>query len=79
MPAGSFFRRSCTSRARRILTVSEHSKRDIVGMLGVPADRVRVVPNGVDLERGGVVVELDLKVRFDGGAAGADAMGEPVL
>jgi glycosyltransferase involved in cell wall biosynthesis len=35
-------------RARLVITVSEFSRGDIVSALGVPADRVRVVPNGVD-------------------------------
>jgi glycosyltransferase involved in cell wall biosynthesis len=35
-------------RARRIITVSEHSRRDIVRLLGAAEDRVQVVPNGVD-------------------------------
>ena len=35
-------------RARRVLTVSEFSKREIVERLDVPADAVGVVPNGVD-------------------------------
>jgi glycosyltransferase involved in cell wall biosynthesis len=35
-------------RARRVLTVSEASKDDILHYLHVPADRVEVVPNGLD-------------------------------
>jgi glycosyltransferase involved in cell wall biosynthesis len=35
-------------RARLVITVSEFSRGEIVSALGVPADRVRVVPNGVD-------------------------------
>jgi glycosyltransferase involved in cell wall biosynthesis len=34
-------------RARLVLTVSEFSRGEIVGRLGVPSERVRVVPNGV--------------------------------
>ena len=34
--------------AARVLTVSERSKRDIVELYGVPAERVVVTPNGVD-------------------------------
>lgn len=37
--------------ARLVLTVSESSKRDIVRLLGVPEDHVRVVPEGVEAER----------------------------
>jgi glycosyltransferase involved in cell wall biosynthesis len=40
--------RLSTRSARRILTVSEHSKRDMIELLGVEPERVRVVPNGVD-------------------------------
>ena len=35
-------------RARRVITVSEFSKREVVRTLGVPVDRVEVVPNGVE-------------------------------
>ena len=34
--------------ARRVLTVSEFSRREISACLGVPAGRIAVVPNGVD-------------------------------
>jgi glycosyltransferase involved in cell wall biosynthesis len=34
--------------AARVLTVSERSKRDIVELYGVPAERIVVTPNGVD-------------------------------
>jgi len=34
--------------AARVLTVSERSKRDIVELYGVPAERIAVTPNGVD-------------------------------
>ncbi len=36
---------------RHIIAVSEATRRDIVARLGVPAGRVRVVPNGVDPAR----------------------------
>jgi glycosyltransferase involved in cell wall biosynthesis len=35
-------------RARRVLTVSERTKRDLVERYGLPSDRVVVTPNGVD-------------------------------
>jgi glycosyltransferase involved in cell wall biosynthesis len=35
-------------RARRVITVSEFSRGEIVRMLGVPPERVSVVPNGVE-------------------------------
>ena len=39
-------------RARRILTISEFSKREIVARLGVPAGRVAVTPLGVRVPSG---------------------------
>ena len=35
-------------RARLVITVSEFSKRELIDMLDVPAERIAVVPNGVD-------------------------------
>jgi len=35
-------------RAARVLTVSERTKRDLVELYGVPAERIVVTPNGVD-------------------------------
>jgi glycosyltransferase involved in cell wall biosynthesis len=35
-------------RARRVITVSEHTRADVVELLGIPPDRVRVVHHGVD-------------------------------
>jgi glycosyltransferase involved in cell wall biosynthesis len=35
-------------RARLVITVSEFSRAEIMEFLGVPADRIRVVPGGVD-------------------------------
>src|SRR6478736_1076401 len=37
-------------RIPRLVTVSESSKRDIVAQMGVPADRLHIVPVGVDPE-----------------------------
>jgi glycosyltransferase involved in cell wall biosynthesis len=36
--------------ARRIIAVSEFTRRELVELLHVPADKIRVVPNGVDEE-----------------------------
>jgi glycosyltransferase involved in cell wall biosynthesis len=36
--------------ARRIIAVSEFTRRELVELLRVPADKIRVVPNGVDEE-----------------------------
>src|SRR5206468_3016232 len=33
--------------ARRLIAVSEFTRREIVELLGVPAERIRVIPNGV--------------------------------
>ena len=35
-------------RARRVLTVSERTKRDLVELYGLPPERIVVTPNGVD-------------------------------
>jgi len=40
--------RSSARRARRVLTVSEASRDDIVRYLGVSADKVDVIPNAID-------------------------------
>jgi glycosyltransferase involved in cell wall biosynthesis len=34
-------------RASRVIVVSERTKRDLIELAGVPAERIRVVPNGV--------------------------------
>lgn len=38
-------------RADKIITVSEFSKQEIIRFYGVAAERIAVIPNGVDLER----------------------------
>ncbi|HUP87373.1 MAG TPA: glycosyltransferase family 4 protein [Acidimicrobiales bacterium] len=38
-------------RVKRVITVSESSKRDIAEQMGVPIERMRVVPVGVDEDR----------------------------
>ena len=40
--------RMSARRARRILTVSQASRDDIVHFLGVPADKIDVIPNAID-------------------------------
>ena len=37
--------------ARRVVAISERTRRDVVTLLGVPPARVDVVPNGVDVAR----------------------------
>jgi glycosyltransferase involved in cell wall biosynthesis len=44
------FARISARRAWRILTISEHSRRDIIDLLGVPAERVATTYCGVDGE-----------------------------
>lgn len=39
------------ARADRVIAVSHATRRDVVEQLGVPAERVHVVPNGIDHER----------------------------
>jgi len=41
-------RDSC-SRADAILTISENSKRELMGYLGVPENKIHIIPPGVDL------------------------------
>jgi glycosyltransferase involved in cell wall biosynthesis len=45
-----FIKMQCEVAAQipRVLTVSESSRRDIVAQMGVPADRMHIVPVGVD-------------------------------
>lgn len=40
-----FATRVSVRRAARVLVVSEHTRREVVGLLGVPAERVVVTPN----------------------------------
>ena len=46
--SASFFRtRRRAWKAARVLTVSQHSSRDIQELYGLPQDRISVIPNGV--------------------------------
>lgn len=40
--------RAAARRARTVITVSEFSKREILELFAIPADRVRVIPQGID-------------------------------
>jgi len=51
MPVFRWLMREVARRADAILTVSEASRRDIVRTLGIPAERVHVVYNGVSVPR----------------------------
>lgn len=44
-------RRASARRARRIITVSEAMKRDLVRWMGLPEAKIRAIHSGVDLER----------------------------
>jgi glycosyltransferase involved in cell wall biosynthesis len=37
--------------AKRVIAISERSKSDIIRLLGVPTERIDVVPNGIDIAR----------------------------
>jgi len=43
-----FLLRRCSNRARRIMTVSEHTAADLRQCLGIRPEKIAVVPNGVD-------------------------------
>jgi glycosyltransferase involved in cell wall biosynthesis len=59
--------RQCARKARVVLTLSDHSRREIVARLGVPPRRIRVIPLGVRLPVG------------PGQAPGGDADREPLI
>lgn len=40
--------RAAVTRATRVIAVSEHTKHDVMDLLGVPEDRIDVTPLGVD-------------------------------
>ena len=48
LPIFRFLMRQVAARADRIITVSECSKRDVADLLRIPAERISVIPNGVD-------------------------------
>jgi len=41
-----FMIRSAVARARGVITVSDYTKRNLIGLFRAPADKVRVIPNG---------------------------------
>ena len=43
----SLFTRISTHRAARVIAVSESTRRDVIGLCGVPGERVTAIPNGV--------------------------------
>ncbi len=46
-----FFEESMLHRARRIIAVSEFTKRELVGYYKIPAYKIRVIHNGVDVRK----------------------------
>jgi alpha-1,3-rhamnosyl/mannosyltransferase len=58
--------RLAVRRARRLITVSESTRRDLVERLGARPERVRVVPNGVGPEFGPAADEGDVRRALDG-------------
>lgn len=51
-------------RARRIIAVSAFTERELVSELGLPADRIDVIPNGIGLPIGPALPEEELRRRF---------------
>ncbi|HEV2054703.1 MAG TPA: glycosyltransferase family 4 protein [Methylomirabilota bacterium] len=47
-PLNPLIERRVLQASERIVTVSEFSKRQLASALGIPAERIEVVPNGVD-------------------------------
>jgi alpha-1,3-rhamnosyl/mannosyltransferase len=41
-----FMIRSAVARARGVITVSDYTKRNLVGLFHAPSDKIRVIPNG---------------------------------
>jgi len=50
--------------SERIVTVSEFSRRQLAGALGIPAERIEVVPNGVDEKFVAAPADAALKARY---------------
>jgi len=53
-----FFRHAART-ARQVLTVSEYSRRELARCYGIPAERIVVTPNGVNLERFNSIAGVD--------------------
>lgn len=41
--------RSVVRRAREVIAISQHTRKDLLEVLGIPSDRVRVIHNGIDV------------------------------
>jgi PEP-CTERM/exosortase A-associated glycosyltransferase len=61
-------------RAQAITTICEGLRRDIIGR-GIPADKVAVIPNAVDLQRFQSAAEPDPALREELGLAGRTVLG----
>ena len=49
LPAREYARfmiRSAIARARRVITVSDYTKRNLIGLFHTPSDKISVIPNG---------------------------------
>lgn len=55
--------RRCARKARVVLTLSDHSRREIVARLGVASRRIRVIPLGVRLPAGSAHATDERSVR----------------
>jgi glycosyltransferase involved in cell wall biosynthesis len=47
---GYLIQKLCAKSADRIIAVSNHTKKDVVNLLGVNEKKLSVIPNGIDLE-----------------------------
>jgi PEP-CTERM/exosortase A-associated glycosyltransferase len=61
-------------RAAAVTTICEGLRNDIVGR-GIPADKVTVIPNAVDVSRFGVLDERDAALEAELGLAGKRVLG----
>lgn len=60
--------RLATRRAARIIAVSEFTAGELVSGLGVPRERIDVVPNGPGIRPSGAIAEEELRRRYELGA-----------
>jgi glycosyltransferase involved in cell wall biosynthesis len=60
--------RLAAKRADRVITGSEFSAAELVSELGLPRDRIDVVPHGAGIRASGAIAEEELRSRFELGA-----------
>jgi glycosyltransferase involved in cell wall biosynthesis len=63
-PLNPLIERRVLQASERIVTVSEFSKRQLAGALGIPAERIEVVPNGIDEKFVPAPADPALKARY---------------